>query len=70
MIQVDDLKNNLQHSVDLLITNPPFEPSPLEDVGKQGSICAWSAEPNGRVTTDCILVELPELMSDLIAVLH
>lgn len=70
MIQVDDLKNNLQHSVDLLVTNPPFEPSPLEDVGKQGSICAWSAGPNGRVTTDCILVELPELMSDLIAVLH
>lgn len=61
---VDDLKKNLQYQVDLLVTNPPFEPSPLEDVGKQGSVCAWSAGPYGRVIIDRILEELPELMSD------
>lgn len=61
---VDDLKKNLKHRVDLLVTNPPFEPSPWEDVGKQGAICAWSAGPNGRAIIDRILVELPELMSD------
>lgn len=60
----DDLKKKLQHRVDLLVTNPPFEPSPWEDVGKKGSICAWSAGPNGRAIIDQILVELPELMSD------
>lgn len=61
---VDDLKKNLRHRVDLLVTNPPFEPSPVEDIGKQGAICAWSAGPNGRAIIDQILVELPELMSD------
>lgn len=61
---VEDLKANLQGKVDLLVSNPPFEPSPLEDVGKQGAICAWSAGPNGRAIIDRILVELPELMSD------
>lgn len=61
---VDDLKQKLRQQVDLLVTNPPFEPSPLEDVGKPGSICAWSAGPNGRAIIDRILVELPEMMSD------
>ncbi len=60
---VDDLKSNLQNKVDLLVTNPPFEPSPMEDVGKHGAICAWSAGPDGRAIIDRILVELPELMS-------
>jgi len=59
----DDLKTSLQHQVDLLVTNPPFEPSPMDDVGKKGAICAWSAGPNGRAIIDQILIELPELMS-------
>lgn len=61
---VDDLKLNVRHQVDLLVTNPPFEPSPMEDVGKCGAICAWSAGPNGRAIIDRILFELPELMSE------
>lgn len=61
---VNDLKITLQHQVDLLVTNPPFEPSPLQDIGKPGSICAWSAGHNGRAIIDRILIELPELMSD------
>lgn len=61
---VDDVKKKLQHQVDLLVTNPPFEPSPSADVGRQGAICAWSAGPNGRAIIDRILTELPELMSD------
>lgn len=60
---VDNLKNDLQHRVDLLVTNPPFEPSPSEDVGKRGAICAWSGGPNGRTIIDLILAELPDLMS-------
>ncbi|KAJ6645525.1 Methyltransferase N6AMT1 [Pseudolycoriella hygida] len=61
---VDDLKRVLQNRVDLLVTNPPFEPSPIDDVGKEGSICAWSAGPNGRTIIDRILVEFPDLMSE------
>lgn len=58
------MKKTLQHRVELLVTNPPFEPSPLADVGKPGAICAWSAGPNGRAIIDRILSELPHLMSN------
>ncbi|KAG4070631.1 hypothetical protein HA402_013551 [Bradysia odoriphaga] len=61
---VDDIKNNLKHQVDLLVTNPPFEPSPVEDVGRKGAICAWSAGKNGRAIIDRIIIELPDIMSD------
>lgn len=61
---VDDIKMNVKHQVDLLVTNPPFEPSPLEDVGRKGAICAWSAGPNGTSIIDRIIVELPDIMSE------
>lgn len=60
---VDSLNKTLQRQFDLLVTNPTFEPSPMEDIGKPGSICAWSAGPKDRLIIDRTLVEMPKLMS-------
>ena len=60
---VDGLKQSLRGRVDLLVTNPPFEPSEENDVGTPGAMCAWCAGPLGRALIDRILPELTALMA-------
>jgi HemK-related putative methylase len=60
----DHFKNKLKNKVDLFISNPPFEPAPVEDIGHKSVKCAWAAGPTGRAIIDKILTELPNLMSD------
>lgn len=61
---VDAVKQTLRNKVDLLLSNPPFEPSPPTLVGEPGQRCAWCAGTTGRAIIDKILPEVADLLSD------
>mmetsp|Transcript_23452 Transcript_23452/g.35130 ORF Transcript_23452/g.35130 Transcript_23452/m.35130 type:complete len:279 (-) Transcript_23452:78-914(-) len=59
--------NRLQGSVDLLIFNPPYVPTPSAEVDegkKKADIsAAWAGGLNGREVLDRILLDIPKLLS-------
>ena len=44
---------------DLIVSNPPYVPSPREDVPTRGPSRAWEAGPDGRIVLDRICDEAP-----------
>lgn len=60
-----DLVSGLRLSglVDLLLFNPPYVPSPADEVGGAGISAAWAGGPRGRVVIDRFLTILPGLLS-------
>ncbi|KAK9806452.1 hypothetical protein WJX73_009070 [Symbiochloris irregularis] len=58
------LMHRLRHRVDLLVFNPPYVPTPLEEVQRQGIAQAWAGGPHGRVIIDQFLPLVAELLSD------
>jgi release factor glutamine methyltransferase len=61
---VDAVKKQLYRKCDLLVSNPPFEPSSEEEVGDPSVKCAWAAGSIGRCIIDMIIPELDDLMSE------
>ena len=56
--------SRLQHNhVDVLLFNPPYVPTPLEEVGQPGITASWAGGDDGRVVIDEFLPLLGGLLS-------
>ncbi|CAA0833457.1 S-adenosyl-L-methionine-dependent methyltransferases superfamily protein [Striga hermonthica] len=58
------LESRLYKSVDLIVVNPPYVPTPEEEVGSGGIAAAWAGGENGRKVIDRILPVADGLLSD------
>ncbi|GFS44757.1 S-adenosyl-L-methionine-dependent methyltransferases superfamily protein [Actinidia rufa] len=50
--------------VDVMVVNPPYVPTPEEEVGCDGIASAWAGGENGRSVIDKILPMADKLLSD------
>lgn len=60
---VSGLEERLQGHVDVLLFNPPYVPTPDEEVGTKTVTAAWAGGVNGRRVIDRFLPLLPQLLS-------
>jgi release factor glutamine methyltransferase len=60
---VDALRPEIDGMVDLLLFNPPYVPTPDEEVLRGGLAAAWAGGHRGRRVVDRLLPLLPGLMS-------
>ena len=58
-----DVLDELQNKVDVLIFNPPYVPTPNEEVGSNGIEASWAGGTNGRVVLDRALPQIAQLLS-------
>lgn len=58
------LEKRLARSVDVMVVNPPYVPTPEEEVGSDGIASAWAGGENGRSVIDKILPVADQLLSD------
>ncbi|KAK4373785.1 hypothetical protein RND71_004462 [Anisodus tanguticus] len=58
------LEKRLARSVDVLVVNPPYVPTPEDEVGCEGIMSAWAGGENGRSVIDKILPAANNLLSD------
>ncbi|KAI8873484.1 S-adenosyl-L-methionine-dependent methyltransferase [Ramicandelaber brevisporus] len=59
----DVLADRLSHSFDLIIFNPPYVPTPSEEVGSLGIEAAWAGGVDGREVIDEFLPRLDSYLS-------
>ncbi|XVF38712.1 hypothetical protein REPUB_Repub20aG0125400 [Reevesia pubescens] len=57
------LENRLAGSVDVMVVNPPYVPTPEDEVGRGGIASAWAGGENGRSVIDKILPVADKLLS-------
>jgi release factor glutamine methyltransferase len=60
---VEALEPRLRGRVDVLLFNPPYVPSPSDEVGSRGIAAAWAGGHNGREVIDRALPKAAELLS-------
>ncbi|CAL5346608.1 unnamed protein product [Camellia sinensis] len=58
------LEKRLEGLVDVMVVNPPYVPTPEDEVGREGIASAWAGGENGRSVIDKILPIADKLMSD------
>ncbi|XP_041021983.1 methyltransferase N6AMT1-like [Juglans microcarpa x Juglans regia] len=58
------LEKRLAGLVDVMIVNPPYVPTPEDEVGREGIASAWAGGENGRSVIDKILPIADNLLSD------
>ncbi|KAI3723151.1 hypothetical protein L2E82_34543 [Cichorium intybus] len=58
------LEKRLAGMVDVMVVNPPYVPTPEEEVGGGGLSAAWAGGENGRSVIDKILPVADNLLSD------
>ncbi|KAL6516265.1 hypothetical protein OROGR_019570 [Orobanche gracilis] len=58
------LERRLAGCVDVMVVNPPYVPTPEEEVGCDGIASAWAGGENGRRVIDKILPVADGLLSD------
>mmetsp|Transcript_22040 Transcript_22040/g.46492 ORF Transcript_22040/g.46492 Transcript_22040/m.46492 type:complete len:300 (+) Transcript_22040:67-966(+) len=58
-----DILEQLQNKVDILIFNPPYVPTPNEEVGSDGIEASWAGGENGRVVLDRALPQIAQLLA-------
>ncbi|KAL3523220.1 hypothetical protein ACH5RR_016054 [Cinchona calisaya] len=58
------LEGRLMGLVDVMVVNPPYVPTPDEEVGCDGITSAWAGGENGRSVIDKILPVADKLLSD------
>lgn len=61
---VDGLLDSLSGKVDVLVFNPPYVPTPNEEVCGSGIEASWAGGEDGRVVIDQFLPLLPMLLSE------
>uniref|UniRef100_A0A1D1Z2H1 HemK methyltransferase family member 2 n=1 Tax=Anthurium amnicola TaxID=1678845 RepID=A0A1D1Z2H1_9ARAE len=59
------LQRRLAGMVDVMVVNPPYVPTPEEEVGCEGITTSWAGGENGRKVIDRILPVADELLSDM-----
>lgn len=52
-----------KHGVDVLLFNPPYVPTPDDEVGGNGIEASWAGGLNGRVVIDRAIPQMARLMS-------
>ncbi|GKV26849.1 hypothetical protein SLEP1_g36071 [Rubroshorea leprosula] len=57
------LENRLAGSLDVIVVNPPYVPTPEDEVGREGIASAWAGGENGRRVIDKILPIANKLLS-------
>ncbi|XP_068643085.1 uncharacterized protein [Aristolochia californica] len=57
------MQTRLAGMVDVVVVNPPYVPTPEEEVGSEGIISAWAGGENGRTVIDRILPVVDMLLS-------
>ncbi|XP_073121456.1 uncharacterized protein [Henckelia pumila] len=58
------LEKRLNRLVDVLVVNPPYVPTPEEEVGSSGITSSWAGGENGRIVIDRILPVADKILSD------
>ncbi|KAL3850099.1 hypothetical protein ACJIZ3_011981 [Penstemon smallii] len=58
------LEKRLARSVDVIVVNPPYVPTPEEEVGCFGITSSWAGGENGRSVIDKILPVADKLLSE------
>ncbi|VVA97493.1 unnamed protein product [Arabis nemorensis] len=58
------LEKRLAGSVDVIVVNPPYVPTPDYEVGMEGIASAWAGGENGRTVIDKILPVVDLLLSE------
>ncbi|XP_044497691.1 methyltransferase N6AMT1 [Mangifera indica] len=58
------LEKRLARSVDVMVVNPPYVPTPEDEVGREGIASAWAGGENGRSVIDKILPIAEKLLSE------
>ena len=53
----------MQGAVDILVFNPPYVPTPNEEVARQGIAAAWAGGDRGRVVVDRLLPMVPQVLA-------
>eukprot|EP00249_Psilotum_nudum_P024473 c29195_g1_i3 orf=234-1073(+) len=61
---VSGLEKRLSGLVDVLVFNPPYVPTPDEDVGTDGITASWAGGERGRTVIDRILAIVDMLLSN------
>lgn len=57
------LLEQMEGKVDVLIFNPPYVPTPDEEVGSRGIEASWAGGSNGRVVLDRALPQIARLLA-------
>jgi release factor glutamine methyltransferase len=60
---INGLLPRLNGSIDLLLFNPPYVPTPDEEVTRGGIAAAWAGGYRGRMVIDRLMPLVPELLS-------
>lgn len=58
------LEKRLAGLVDVIVVNPPYVPTPEDEVGREGIASAWAGGENGRAVIDKILPVADNLLSE------
>lgn len=58
------LDTRLAGLVDVIVVNPPYVPTPEDEVGRDGITSAWAGGVDGRTVIDRILPVVDRLLSD------
>lgn len=63
-VATSGLEKRLGGKVDVMVVNPPYVPTPEDEVGRNGIASAWAGGENGRTVIDKILPVADKLLSD------
>ncbi|TVU27103.1 hypothetical protein EJB05_29682 [Eragrostis curvula] len=61
---VSGLEKRLAGMVDVVVVNPPYVPTPEEEIGCKGIASSWAGGLNGRQVIDRILPAVREILSE------